>query len=429
MASEPRDSNGVNAYAAPQADRLPDAPLPGTVVATGWVSLLTDTATEMAYPLLPTFFVGTLGASKAMLGVVEGVAETTAAFTRLPAGVISDRIGRRKPLMMLGYGVAGLVRPFLGVVFAPWQALLVRFADRFGKGIRGAPRDALITDVTTPAMRGRAFGFHRAMDHVGAAIGPLLAFAFLWFRPEDYRTLFLLTLIPGLVVLIVLWRGVKEPRRARDQSPPAEPGAFSETAPAGCARTPQRAFPTDPWTQTVRGPFAWFLGAVVLFTLGRASELLLLLRIESLGVQAVYLTLLWSAYNLTKSAVSVAGGWLSDQHPQHTLLAGWGAHVAIYVAFALATTAWQALVLFMLYAVYFGLSEPAERVLVSRWARDKKRGTAFGWYHLAVGIATLPASAIFGWLWDASEWGASLPFTVGAALGVMAMLVLLKATR
>jgi sugar phosphate permease len=178
--------------------------------------------------------------------------------------------------------------------------------------------------------------------------------------------------------------------------------------------------------QFLRGPLPWFLAALVLFTLGRATELMLLLRIESLGVGAIYLTLLWSVYHVAKSSLSVIGGRLSDRYPRRTLLAGWGVHVAAYLGFALATSVWHAIALFLLYALYFGLSEPAERVLIARWSGAHRRGTAFGWYHLAIGIATLPASAIFGWLWDVSPWGAALPFFVGATTGAVAMALLWK---
>jgi MFS family permease len=390
--------------------------LPKTVVAAGWVSLWTDIATEMAYPLLPTFIVSTLGASKAALGLIEGVAETTAALVRLPAGVISDRVGRRKPLMLIGYGVAGLVRPLLGPATAPWHALVVRFADRFGKGLRGAPRDALITDVTSTAQRGRAFGFHRAMDHTGAAIGPLLAFAFLYFRPDDYRTLFLLTAIPGAIVIFALWVGIQEPRRDWSAMPKTKEDHQSYS----------RATPLSP--PVLQGPFAWFLMAVLLLTLGRATELMLLLRAELLGVAALYLPLLWCVYHVGKSWLSLLGGRLADQRdPRLVLLIGWGIHVVVYLALAFAISATQAVALFLLYALHFGLSEPAERVLISRWAGSGRRGTAFGWYHLAIGVASLPASAVFGWLWDASPWGAVLPFSAAAAVALVAMAVLLKA--
>ncbi len=378
--------------------------LPPAVVAAGWVSLLTDVATEMVYPLLPAFIEVTLGGGKAALGLIEGVAETTAAVVRLPAGWLSDRFRRRKPLMLLGYGLAGLVRPLLAIVTAPWQALVVRFADRVGKGLRGAPRDALIADVTSSDQRGRAFGFHRAMDHAGAAIGPLIAFAFLWLWPGEYRWLFALTLIPGLIVIAVLYFGVREPERAV-QARTATKVSEQSTA------------------QPLREPFVWLLAAILLFTLGRATELLVLSRVTDLGFPVLYVPLLWCAYNLAKSRLSLWGGRLGDRFDARwPLLAGWAVHVLVYIGFAFATDEWQAIALFLVYAVHWGLSEPAEKILVARWSGSEKRGTAFGWYHLAVGVAALPASAVFGWLWTESG-NPVAPFTIAAALGLAAMAV------
>jgi MFS family permease len=381
-----------------------DRPLPPAVVAAGWVSLLTDVATEMVYPLLPAFIETTLGGGKAALGLIEGVAETTAAVVRLPAGWLSDRFRRRKPLMLVGYGLAGLVRPLLAIVTVPWQALVVRFADRVGKGLRGAPRDALIADVTSAHERGRAFGFHRAMDHAGAAIGPLIAFAFLWLWPGEYRWLFGATLIPGLIVIAVLYFGVREPERNTQSE--AASGASHGLA-----------------TQALRGPFVWLLAAILLFTLGRATELLVLSRVTDLGFPVLYVPLLWCVYNLAKSRLSLWGGRLGDRYdPRWPLLAGWATHVVVYVGFSFAVDQWQALTLFMVYALHWGLSEPAEKILVARWSGSDKRGTTFGWYHLAVGAAALPASAVFGWLWTESGTPV-VPFIVASALGAMAMAV------
>jgi MFS family permease len=382
-----------------------DRPLPPAVVAAGWVSLLTDVATEMVYPLLPAFIETTLQGGKAALGLIEGVAETTAAVVRLPAGWLSDRFRHRKPLMLLGYGLSGLVRPLLAIVTAPWQALLVRFADRVGKGLRGAPRDALIADVTAPHARGRAFGFHRAMDHAGAAIGPLVAFAFLWLWPGEYRWLFAATLIPGLIVIAVLYFGVREPEQADDRNAPEKAAERFESS-------------------ALRGPFAWLLAAILLFTLGRATELLVLSRVTDLGLPVAYVPLLWFVYNLARSRLSLVGGRLGDRYDARwPLLAGWATHVLVYVGLAFAESEWQAIALFLLYALHWGLSEPAEKILVARYSGSEKRGTAFGWYHLAVGVAALPASAVFGWLWTKSG-SAIMPFTIAAGLGAAAMVVI-----
>ncbi len=242
------------------------------------------------------------------------------------------------------------------------------------------------------------------MDHAGAAIGPLIAFAFLWLWPGEYRWLFAATLIPGLIVIAVLYFGVREPELV----------GHRETATKASEQFNKQA---------LRGQFVWLLAAILLFTLGRTTELLLLSRVTDLGFPMLYVPLLWCVYNLAKSRLSLWGGRLGDRFDARwPLLAGWAVHVLVYVGFAFATDQWQAIALFIVYAVHWGLSEPAEKILVARYSGSEKRGTAFGWYHLAIGVAALPASAVFGWLWTESG-SPVVPFTLAAALGLSAMAV------
>lgn len=387
------------------------ARLPATVVALGWVSLLTDVASEMIFPLLPRFIDVELKAGKLGLGIIEGIAEAVAALTRLPSGALSDRMARRKPLIFIGYSIAGLVRPLMGFVTAPWQALCVRTVDRFGKGMRGAPRDAMIAGVTSHDSRGRAYGFHRAMDHAGAAVGPLLATVFLWFFPSQMRTLFLLALVPGIAVLVVLWFGVRE-----------EPAASSEKSlKARELKWSLAQFPKK---------FRWFLLSLAVFTLGNSSDAFLLLRAEELGFAVWQLPILWCLYHFAKSVANHFGGRLSDRFdPRKPLIVGWSIYAAVYIGFGWATNVLHAAVLFFAFAIHYGLVEPAQKTLVSRWIVPELRGTAFGWFDLIVGVAAFPASAVFGLIWHSTAWGATGAFCYGAALALIAAILLAVTVR
>ncbi len=377
--------------------------LPSNVKILGTASLLNDVGSEMAYPLLGEFLVQSLGATRTGVGLIDGIAETASSLLKLFAGGLSDRLERRKELVVLGYSLPALARPLMGLVLAPWQFFLIRLGDRAGKGVRTAPRDALVADSTDPSLHGRAFGLHRAMDHLGAAIGPALAALFLWWRPRDMRTLFFLTLLPGLGVVALVTLALRE-----------KP-----------ARTHQR--PRWRWGAPPRGPFRLFLLALVLFTLGNSSDLFLLLRSQELGAPLWMLPLLWCVFHVCKSAGNLAAGRAVDRiGPRPLILAGWLVYAAVYLAFAVAASVWQAWACFLAYAAYYALTEAAEKKFVVQLAGDAGKGLAFGWYHLAVGIGTLPASVLFGWLYD--HYGAHGPlaaFGTGAGLALLATGVLM----
>lgn len=385
----------------------PSGALPRTVRVLGFASLLNDIASEMIFPLLPTFIVTVLGGSRTSLGLIEGAADSLASLLKLAAGHWSDRSGQRRRFILIGYGFTAFLRPCLGLMTAAWQVGLARLADRFGKGLRTAPRDALIADVTPAAQRGRAFGFHRAMDHAGAAIGPLLAALFLWQRPGDLRTLFGLSLLPGLALVTLLWFGLKE-------SAPAQPLIKHE---------PLR-LTLKPFDSRFRG----FLVALVLFTLGNSSDAFLLVRAEQLGVPVLWLPVLWCVFHIVKSAGNWWLGGLVDRFgPRWLIVLGWSWYAAVYLLFALATEAWHAWALFLLYAAFYALTEPAEKTLVANLVGHERRGLAFGWFNCAIGIATLPASVLFGVLYD--RWGSLAAFGTGAGLSLAASLLLLWVTR
>jgi MFS family permease len=295
------------------------------------------------------------------------------------------------------------MRPLIGLATA-WPAVLAfRFADRVGKGLRTSPRDALIADVTDPKARGASYGFHRAMDHAGAVLGPLVAAVLLNAAGMPLRHVFLLAAIPGVAVLAVLFLGVREPAVRRGEGPPA-PGRLA------------------PWSAL--GPdFRRLLAAVLVFTLGNSSDTFLLLRLSESGISTGGIAVLWSAHHVVKMIANYFGGRLSDRTgPRRMVLAGWLFYAGIYLTFGLSTSAPWLIAIFLAYGIYFGLVEPAERAWVAGLVPPDLRGTAFGWYHCTVGIAALPASIVFGLLWH--RWNATVAFSAGALLACLAALLL-----
>ncbi len=385
--------------AAPSPSAFPEEKprLGRNVFALAAVSFLTDVSSDMTYPLLPLFLSTVLGASATAVGAIEGAAETVAALLKLASGWWSDRASRRKPLVLGGYTLASVVRPLIGLARSAGQVFAIRVADRVGKGIRTSPRDALIADLVDPRIRGRAFGFHRAADNAGAVVGPLLAFAFLHWGGLHLRTVFLLTAIPGALAVLMLLFGVREVPRAE---PPRLERRLDFKTPLG------RRF----WA---------YLGVLLLFTLGNSTDAFLLLRAGQLGVAASMIPILWAMLHVVKSAASTPGGILSDRIGRRPLIvAGWLVYAAVYFAFGRAGSAWHAWALFAVYGLYFGLTEGVEKALVTDLVPEDRRGAAFGWYNLALGIGALPASLLFGFLWD--HWSSTRAFDFGALVALAA---------
>jgi MFS family permease len=399
-----------------ESKRIADADspsLPRNVKLLGFTSLINDIASEMIYPLMPQFLLGVLGGSKFHLGLIEGVADSTASLLKLWSGAWSDRAGRRKGFVVVGYLLAAVARPLIGLATAPWHLFAARTADRIGKGIRSAPRDALVADSTPPEMRGRAFGFNRAMDHLGAAIGPLLASAFLWQWPDQMRTLFLLTIVPGLAVVALAAFGLQEKRAAG--LPPPQP------SPQGGGGRKDEGLQLS--LVPLGRDFRWYLLALVVFTLGNASDAFLLVRAGELGVPAAMLPVLWCAFHIVKSAGNMLAGRAVDRFGSRPLLlTGWVVYAVIYLGFALTTAAWQVWALFLAYGVFFALTEPAERTLAAVLAGAEKKGLAYGWFNFAIGVAALPSSLIFGWIYE--NFGPLAAFGWGASLALLAALLL-----
>ena len=365
----------------------------------GWVSFFTDVSSEMIAPFLPLFLSTTLGAGALALGLVEGIADAVSALLKLAAGRWSDRTGRFRPFVLLGYGLSSLARPFTALAAAPWHVVLVRGLDRVGKGVRTSPRDAMIAAVTREEHRGRAYGFQRAMDHAGSVVGPLLAIAIYLWATRDLRTLFALAAIPGAVAVAILFFGLREVPKPPDRSPLRLSGL------------PDRAL--------VR-----LLVPIALFSLGNASDLFLLMRVVDEGSGPVEVALLWVGLHAVKSLVSIRAGPLVDRlGPLRLVIGGWVLYVAVYAGFALATSTTAIVGLCLVYGAYHGLTEGAEKALVAAIAPPAQRGAAFGWFHLTVGILALPASLLFGAVWNA--YGSSAAFLLGAALAALACTALL----
>ena len=384
--------------------------LPRNVFAIGLVSLLNDASSELIYPLLPMFLSLSLGASPAAIGLIEGAAESVSSLLKLVSGALSDRLGRRKELVVAGYGIAAVARTGLALSTSWPMALALRVFDRIGKGIRGAPRDALLANSVRAEQRGLAFGFHRAMDHSGAVLGPLAGFALLWWLASDsdaptsleLKTVFLIAALPAALSVVVAAVAVRDIR--------AGAGSGIQSLP----RLSLTGFDRN---------FTWFLATLALFTLSNSTDAFLLLRATSAGVSASHLPLLWAALHVAKVVISIVGGDLSDRLGRKRLiLAGWVVYAGVYAGFAFVDGPYAVWALFLIYGAYFGLAEGAEKALVADLVGPERRGTAYGLYNLAIGITVLPASLMMGTLWHFG--GPELAFLTSAGIGILAAILL-----
>src|SRR5437763_4870379 len=365
------------------------------VVLLGLVSLLNDSASEMIYPLLPVFLTTTLGATPLIVGLIEGSADALASILKLVAGTMSDRLPRRKPLIVTGYFLAALSRGWIAVAGRWPSVLAARLLDRTGKGIRSAPRDAMIADVTPEESRGKAFGFHRALDHTGAVVGPLLALLCLNALHVPLKTVFLIAVIPGAIAVLLLVFFLREERRE---------GRRDAALPAG---------------GTPALPFWLALSAISLFALANSSDVYLLLQAHAAGVTTALLPALWAAHHVVKALFSTSAGSRSDPAGRRKLLvAGWFAYAVIYFIFPFAHSTTFFFALFIVYAIPFTLSEGAERAWISDLVPAEIRGKSFGIYYLASGLFVLAGTALFGELYEHVSPRAA--FHTGAALAVAA---------
>jgi len=387
--------------------RLKLKALPRTVIVLGFVSLFNDLASEMVVPLLPILLSGMSIAAPVFLGMIEGIADAVAAYLKLWSGRRSDWLGgKRKGFAVAGYMLSNLARPLIGLAGGWLSLLALRSVDRVGKGLRSAPRDALVADATPPAMHGLAFGFHRALDNAGAVGGSLVAAAVLTWTLSSVREVILWSVVPGALGVLLVMFGVKEP---------AKPDTVRE--------------PLPPLRWSVMPPrLRRYLLVLFLFTFARASETFIVLRGHELGMSVVSLLLLWAGLNFTKALTATRGGELADHMPRTTLIAlGWLALSVGFALFALATSPLWLWLAALAYGLVMGLAEGPERALISDFASAETRGTAFGWYHLLTGVAAIPAGLMFGGLWQVA--GAPWAFGYGALIALAAVWLLVRWVR
>ncbi len=378
----------------------------------GVVSFLTDVSSELIFTLLPLFLANVVGAATIVIGLIEGLGDSAATLLRIPSGWLGGRLGRRKPLAILGYGLSTLAKPFMYLATTWGLVLAVRFSDRAGKGIRTAPRDALVADSSSVGEWGKAFGFHRAMDTSGAAVGLMVAAAVVFFIQRGqlelargtYQQLVLVGVVPavGAVLLFLFvrewWKGGREghpPRTKRGQLDPR---------------------------------FKVFLGVMVLFSLGNSHDAFLILRAQDMGSSVLYILLMLVLFNLVYAATATPAGMLSDRLGRKGVIAlGWSIYALVYLGFALVSSWWHLWGFFALYGLYYGVAEGVARAFVADMVPAERRGTAYGFYHTAVGLTALPASLIAGCLWEVVNPAA--PFLFGAGMALLAMIGLATLVR
>lgn len=383
---------------APTADRHR---LPAGVWVLGGVSLLMDISSEMVHSLLPLFLAGTLGVSVVMIGLIEGVAESVALITKVFSGALSDHLGRRKGLAMLGYAMGALSKPMFALAGGAGAVVTARFVDRVGKGIRGAPRDALLADLVSPALRGAAFGLRQSLDTVGAFTGPLLATGLMLAWANDFRAVFWVAVVPGVLAVLLLWWGVREPARAQAARAmnPIRREALARLSPA----------------------YWWVVAIGALFTLARFSEAFLVLRASQIGVALAWVPLVMVAMNLVYAATAYPFGRWSDSIGRGRLLVG-GLVVLIVADLVLARAQhWATFGAGLaLWGAHMGMTQGLLAARVADTAPADLRGTAFGFFNLLSGLAMLVASVVAGWLWEG--WGSAYTFYAGAAFAALTLL-------
>lgn len=373
------------------------------ILSLGLVSLFTDLSTEMAYPIIPVFLKEVLKVQPLFIGLIEAIAESTASILKTFSGYISDRLKKRKLFIFIGYGLSALVKPLLAFATQGWHVLMVRFSDRVGKGIRTAPRDALIADSAKDTYFGRTYGFHRALDTLGAILGPLTAFIILALSNDNYRLLFGLAIVPGIIAIAIILLGVRE----------IVPEA-------------KRVFKFSLRKLDLR--LKVFLVIMVIFTLGNSSDAFLLLRARNIGVPATMIPLLWLAFNVAYFLWAFPAGVLSDRIGRRkTIFLGFIIFSLCYTAFSFNHNPMLIWFIFMIYGLYYGFTEGNLRAYVADLTTSEIRATAFGVYHTVVGITLLPANLLMGFLWQ--KFGFQIALLLGASLSLISGLALIVSGR
>ncbi|MGC8894922.1 MAG: MFS transporter [candidate division WOR-3 bacterium] len=375
--------------------------IPPNVKAIAWASFLRDVASEMVYPLLPGFFANVLKTGVTFLGITEGIAEATASVLKGVSGYWSDRVKKRKPFVLFGYSISAVATPLIGFANHWLIVLSARFGDRIGKGIRTPPRDALIADSVNENIRGKSFGLHRAADTAGAVVGPLLAWGMMWLTGNNYRLVFWLSLIPGLLCVLILAIFVKELGVAR----------LKKGIKASIRELPI--------------PFFTFLAIMGFFSLGNSSNTFLLLKAQSVGLAPALVPAIYALFNIVYAGTAYPFGALSDRWGRRRLLViGFTIYGVVYLLAALVGVAWAWWLIMPLYGFFYGVTDGVERAMVADIVKDEHlRGTAYGLYHMTVGVLLLPASLMAGFLWD--KVSPHAPFFIGGAVGLSSAIMLL----
>ena len=389
---------------------------PRAVWLLGWVSLATDAASEAIYPLLPFFLTQVLGAGAVSLGLVEGAAEAANSVLKIWSGRLADRSRSKRPIVIIGYTLSSAVRPLIALAQTWTHVFSVRVIDRVGKGVRGAPRDAMLAAWATPTSRGKVYGFHRGMDHVGAVVGPAVASLFLLFYPGEYRTLFALTIVPGAIAVLMLFFVREKDVYVKQKSP--VPQDFS---PVDASR------PSERDTELPR-QFKLFMVVLALFMLGNSTDAFLLLKLTEAAGGVQFVPLMWSALHIVKATVSmIAGSWSDNVGRRAIIASGWIVYAVVYAGFAVSNSISALLAWFLLYGLYFGFAEGTEKALVADLAPPLRRGLAFGVYTAVQGLGALTASLVFGVIWNA--FGSAAAFGFGAAIALAATALLFIVIR
>ena len=428
----------------------------------GIASFFNDFSSEMIYPLIPIFIKSVLGVGANFIGIIEGIAETTNSLFKLFSGYFSDKFKKRKIFVVFGYAFSNIVRPLIGIVNSWGFLLVLRFSDRIGKGIRTSPRDAIIGESAPDNRRGFAFGFHRAMDNLGAVAGSLVASLILYVFLVDIRKVFLLSIIPGIIAVLLVIFGVREVRKKVElkagrqaavteaeslegagvgklegtetvRSKTAQEGIAADAGKESCSAAQAKTEIAKKTSVPVfhlrdlkklGGKFGYYLSILVVFALGNSTDAFLLLRASDLGIKTAFIPLLWAAHNVSKAAFSFFGGHLSDKLGRKTMIIiGWVVYGLTYIGFAFANLPYMMWLLFIFYGLFFGFTEGVEKAFVCDMVPKDKLGTAYGFYNLAIGISALPASLIFGFIWTKVSFKAA--FITGACIAVTAIVMLL----